>query len=133
MGSKNENNISIKYRGIHPSYLGRIDINVCGTSDPGSSGVITPFCETEGLYFNGAQEPEDATFEFEKEASVRYKKKNPDLEVVDIYDNCESIDDLFDIQHQAKDLIRSSSINRIPHKSDTIFVRFNLDSDDDEI
>lgn len=33
MGRKNTNNISIKYRGIHPSFLGNIDLLVCGNSD----------------------------------------------------------------------------------------------------
>lgn len=30
LGGTNENNISAKYRGIAPSYIGRIDLNVCG-------------------------------------------------------------------------------------------------------
>lgn len=30
LGNKNDNNISAKYRSIHPSYIGRIDLNVCG-------------------------------------------------------------------------------------------------------
>ena len=34
LGGKNDKNISIAYRGIHPSFIGRIDINVCGNSDP---------------------------------------------------------------------------------------------------
>lgn len=33
LGGKNSNNIGIKYRDIHPSYLGYIDILVCGNSD----------------------------------------------------------------------------------------------------
>lgn len=33
LGGKNSNNISIKYRGIHPSFLGNIDLLVCGNSD----------------------------------------------------------------------------------------------------
>lgn len=36
LGGKNSNNISIRYRGIHPSYLGNIDLLVCGNSDPGT-------------------------------------------------------------------------------------------------
>jgi hypothetical protein len=67
LGNKNDNNISAKYRGIHPSYIGRIDINVCGNSDPGTSGLITPFCKTDGLYFTNKYEPEDFKYEFEKE------------------------------------------------------------------
>lgn len=133
LGSKNDNNISIKYRGIHPSYLGRIDLNVCGTSDPGSSGVITPFCETEGLYFNGAQEPEGGTFEFEREARQFYKDEHPELTVVDPYEHCESVEDVFAVQHMHRDLIRQTTISRRPTQSGMTFVRFNLGDDEDEI
>lgn len=33
IGGKNSNNISIRYRDIHPSFLGNIDLLVCGNSD----------------------------------------------------------------------------------------------------
>lgn len=33
LGGSNGNNISIKYRDIHPSHLGYLDILVCGNSD----------------------------------------------------------------------------------------------------
>ena len=33
LGNNNENSISTKFRGLDPSYIGRLDINVCGTSD----------------------------------------------------------------------------------------------------
>jgi len=32
LGGKNDNRISKKYRDIHPSYIGKLDINVCGNS-----------------------------------------------------------------------------------------------------
>lgn len=33
LGANNENNIATKYRGVDPSMIGRLDLNVCGTSD----------------------------------------------------------------------------------------------------
>lgn len=33
IGSKNANNIGIRYRGLHPSFIGNIDCLVCGNSD----------------------------------------------------------------------------------------------------
>lgn len=39
LGVKNSNNIGVKYRDIHPSYLGYIDIFVCGNSDRPRSGL----------------------------------------------------------------------------------------------
>ena len=32
-GGKNSNSIGIRYRGIHPSFIGKIDLTVCGNSD----------------------------------------------------------------------------------------------------
>ena len=67
LGGKNDKNIAIKYRNAYPSYIGKIDINVCGTSDPGSSGIITPFAKTEKLFFNADAEPQDGIFDFIKD------------------------------------------------------------------
>jgi len=36
-------------------------------SDPGVSGLITPFCETNGLFFNDKNEPESFSDEFKKD------------------------------------------------------------------
>ncbi len=33
LGNKSENTISVPYRGIHPSFIGRVDINVCGIEE----------------------------------------------------------------------------------------------------
>lgn len=85
LGNKNENNIQIKYRGIHPSYLGKIDINVCGNSDPGTSGTLTPFCETDGLQFNKAFEPEEFRYHFEKDMNAFLDKNG--YYVVAVSDN----------------------------------------------
>jgi hypothetical protein len=49
-------NVATKYRGIHPTYIGRIGLNASSNSDPGMSGTFTPFLETEGFYFNAKAE-----------------------------------------------------------------------------
>lgn len=89
LGNKNKNTISIKYRGIHPSYIGKIDLNVCGNSDPGTTGIITPFCETDGLYFNNKNEPENFKFEFEKSLIDHFKDKTDGMFVYLDYENNE--------------------------------------------
>jgi len=33
LGNKNSNNIGVKYRDIHPSFIGNIDLLTCGNSD----------------------------------------------------------------------------------------------------
>jgi hypothetical protein len=49
-------NVATKYRGIHPTYIGKIGLNASSNSDPGMSGTFTPFLETEGFYFNAKAE-----------------------------------------------------------------------------
>lgn len=68
LGNKNQNNISKEFRSLHPSYLGNIDIFVCGNSDPGTSGVLSPFGKINGLYFDDSKEPDEVFFEFMQDA-----------------------------------------------------------------
>lgn len=49
-------------RGIDPSFIGRIDLNVVGNSDPGATGVLTPFIKTDGLNISDKNEPENGQF-----------------------------------------------------------------------
>lgn len=65
VGNRNQNNISVKMRGMHPSYLGKVDICVIGNSDPGVSSIVTPFCETHGLFFSNIEEPQSFKEYFE--------------------------------------------------------------------
>lgn len=76
LGGKNSNNIGIKYRGIHPSFLGQIDVLVCGNSDPGTSGLLSPFAKIDGLYFNNDEEPDDFYYQLTKDLEKRYKENN---------------------------------------------------------
>jgi len=43
--------ISIRYRGIHHSYIGRLGLTASSAGDPGMSGTFTPFIQTDGFYF----------------------------------------------------------------------------------
>ena len=61
-GMKSERNISVKYRGVHPTYLGNLDINVYSSSNPGLNGSLSPFAHTNGLYFNDEPEPQDTEY-----------------------------------------------------------------------
>lgn len=56
LGNKNSNNIGTKYRDTDPSFLGNIDCYVCGTSDPGLSGNLSPFSKIKGYYFDNNDE-----------------------------------------------------------------------------
>ena len=67
LGSKNSNNIGIRYRGIHPSHLSKLDIFVCGNSDPGTSGLLSPFSDMESFYFDDSNEEDGKLFEINQD------------------------------------------------------------------
>lgn len=76
LGGNNSNNIGIKYRDLHPSMLGQIDVLVCGNSDPGTSGLLSPFAKIDGLYFDPSEEPDDFYFSLINDLKEKYKDKN---------------------------------------------------------
>lgn len=93
LGNNNENNIAAKYRGIDPSYIGRLDLNQCGTSDPGTTAILTPFCKTSGLFFDDTNEPESFKFTFDKDVE---DKLLYDDECYNIGPAFDSVKDYFD-------------------------------------
>ncbi|ALN97864.1 hypothetical protein Bp8pS_185 [Bacillus phage vB_BpuM-BpSp] len=56
----NSNNVNDRYRGLHPSYLGRISLTSTSAGDPGVSGVLSPFLKL----------PEDANMHFTKKPEI---------------------------------------------------------------
>ena len=67
-------------RGIDPSFVGRIDLNVVGNSDPGSTGILTPFIQTNGLNISDKREPEGKQFELLKIIEEAVKNENSYIE-----------------------------------------------------
>jgi hypothetical protein len=51
------NAISSAYRSIHPSHLGRVDIDSSSNSDPGISGTICPLVTLHDGHFDEYEEP----------------------------------------------------------------------------
>lgn len=43
--------VNKEYRGIHPSYIGKIGLTASSNGDPGMTGTFTPFIENKGFYF----------------------------------------------------------------------------------
>lgn len=76
LGGKNSNNIGIKYRDLHPSMLGEIDVLVCGNSDPGTSGLLSPFAKIDGLYFDQSDEVDNFYYDLMKDISKKYENKH---------------------------------------------------------
>jgi hypothetical protein len=44
--------VAVRYRGMHPSYVGRIELSAASASDPGMSGTFVPTCKTDGFFFD---------------------------------------------------------------------------------
>lgn len=73
LGEQSSRIISQKYRNIHPSYIGKIDINVSSNSDVGMSGAFTPFVHLyDGFYFNPEREPYSAQWQVHNEIAEYY-------------------------------------------------------------
>lgn len=70
VGKNSDNSVPMELKDIDPSFIGRFDINVCGKSDPGLSAMLTPFCETDGLYFSDKNEPEDFLYTLNSDKPV---------------------------------------------------------------
>ena len=65
-GNSSGKTIATCQRGIDPSFVGRIDLNVVGNSSPGETGVLTPFIKTYGLNISDKKEPEDGQYKLFK-------------------------------------------------------------------
>ena len=65
IGAKS-NAIGNSYRSIHPSHLGRVDINSSSNSDPGVSGTICPHAVFHDGHFDQYEEPNSWELELSK-------------------------------------------------------------------
>ncbi len=74
LGENSSKAISAKYRHLHPSHLGIVDLNTTSNSDVGMSGSIVPFVKLyDGFYFNEDREPCTAKYEYEMKLSKLIK------------------------------------------------------------
>lgn len=115
-------------RGIHSSHLGRLDINVCGNSDPGTSGVVTPYCtDIYGLQFSNEFEPEEFKYELESDIDEYYARTNPDGCVVTRY---EDSDDYYNKMEHFRDIAKQFKVYDTYHiDDDTVLIQITIDDD----
>ena len=92
-GGSSGKTIATCQRGIDPSFVGRIDLNVVGNSDPGSTGILTPFIETYGLNISDKKEPETKQFELMQIIEEAIKNEYDYIEKFGI----ESYDEYYDV------------------------------------
>ena len=56
---ESSNAISSAYRSVHPSHLGKVDIDSSSNSDPGTSGTLCPLTTLYDSHFSEYQEPSE--------------------------------------------------------------------------
>lgn len=127
VGGKNQNTVAASQRGIDPSFIGRIDLNVAGNSDPGTSGVITPFCKTYGMYFSDKPEPQSGKFELDKLIEDFDMKIGKHVETL----NINSIDEYYDVMDRCKTVNRTASIKKVQKETEKLYININLEEDDE--
>ena len=67
LGDGNSKMIADKYRYLHPSMVGRVDLFTTSNSDCGMSGSIVPFVKLyDGFFFTDKKETCTARYNFEK-------------------------------------------------------------------
>lgn len=77
LGDGNSKMIAVKYRYLHPSMVGVLDLNTSSNSDIGLSGSIVPSTQLyDKYYFTPEHEPCTARYEFDKSLKTEEKMKN---------------------------------------------------------
>lgn len=51
ISDRSRTDVSLRYRGHHPSYVGRVGLSAASAGDPGTSGSLVPFAKTSGQFF----------------------------------------------------------------------------------
>ena len=105
-GGSSGKTIATCQRGIDPSFVGRIDLNVVGNSDPGSTGVLTPFIKTFGLNISDKKEPETKQFELLKIIEEAVQNEYEYIEKFGI----ETFDDYYELMNKIYDTTSGCSI-----------------------
>lgn len=126
LGGKNNQSVSASMRGLHPSMIGRIDLNVVGTSDPGTGGVLTPFCETHGLYFSDKVEPEDGKFMIEKE-NAQFDAENGALTI----DCFETFEEYRDFENKINDFTQLRLSSYTKEDTNKLYINIDVEKEDE--
>ena len=51
LADRGKADVALRFRGHHPSYVGRVGLSAASASDPGMSGTLVPFVATSGQFF----------------------------------------------------------------------------------
>ena len=135
VGNKNKNNVSAKLRDNHPSQLGYIDLITCGNSDPGTSGLLSPFNDMKGFYFDDSKDCDDGMWDLREEINSVLERSD-DTVFIDII--CDNKDEYYACLDKLRRISNNTTIVGQP-KEDIVIIDDNLpdtdetdDTDEDE-
>lgn len=97
---------------------------ICESS--GTGGVLTPFCETHGLYFSDKVEPEAGKFNIEKE-NAKFDGENGAM-VIDCF---ESFDEYKDFENKITNLGNMKLTSTPKEDTDKLYINIKMNQDDE--
>ena len=86
LGESSNNSIPDIYRSIHPSHIGKVDLDASSDGNPGITGTICPYAPVYDGFFDNYQEPNTWEQEF-LETMDEYKKALNLKEVLEFEQN----------------------------------------------
>jgi len=93
LGEQRGSTIPDKYRYLHHSHIGRVDLDASSASDPGLTGIICPLAKIYNQSFSEYEEPNSWESDF-KELLAQYRSMVGVRELIKFQ---QQIDDIFDI------------------------------------
>ena len=100
-----------------------------GNSDPGTSGVLSPFTDIEGFYFDNSEEPDDFAFKLSKDLERIFKEKGIEYVKFDFESKDDYFNAIMSLNKYVEDNVRVSGTSREGHYE--IIVDENVDALDD--
>ena len=97
------------------------------TSDPGTSAILTPFCKTDGLYFDGENEPEAFKYTFDKDLKEYFESNFNGLTISPSF---KSVKEYYDANLDAIEMNKKMSIQR-KGKEEMYVIDVKVDDDID--
>ena len=96
---------------------------------PGTSGVLSPFTDIEGFYFDNSEEPDDFAFKLSKDLERIFKEKGIEYVKFDFESKDDYFNAIMSLNKYVEDNVRVSGTSREGHYE--IIVDENVDALDD--
>lgn len=107
--------IAVKYRYLHPSMVGVVDLNVSSNSDVGMSGSFVPYAKLyDRFYFTPEHEPCQSRYHFDKSIHDEYG-----IDVGVPTDDFDSYVTALENINQYKDALKYEKIEIVEKETDT--------------